>query len=271
MKQNLKKTAFAHRLDVLEMCYGHKAGHIGGSMSCMDILTVLYYDVMDIEKIKTKAADRDRFIMSKGHCAEAYYAVLAGTGFIGKEELDTFTAFDTRLAEHPSHKIPGVEIATGALGHGLPVGVGMALGLRDEAPKAHVYVLMGDGELAEGSVWEASMAAAKYRLSNLTCIIDRNRLQISGGTEEVMPLDELGEKYRAFGFEVIRCNGHDYEALGRALRTRHPGKPMALIADTVKGFGSPVMEDKAPWHHAIPTAEQYEQIKADLMKAMEEG
>lgn len=267
----LKKIAYERRLDVLEMDYRHKAGHIGGSMSCMDILVALYYAVMDVDKIRTGAEDRDRFILSKGHCAEAYYAVLADKGFIDKKELETFTAFKTRLAEHPSHKVPGVEVATGALGHGLPVGVGMAIGLQREQPGAHVYVLMGDGEQAEGSNWEAAMAAAKYGLDNLTVIIDRNRLQISGTTEEVMPLNDLAEKYRAFGFETIVCNGHDSDALTHALCHRVPGKPVALIALTVKGCGSPVMENQAEWHHAIPTDEQYAVIKADLQRKAKEA
>ena len=271
MGLNLKRTAFERRLDVLEMVYHSKAGHIGGSMSCMDILVALYYAVMDVEKIRQNAPDRDRFILSKGHCAEALYTVLADRGFIEAAELKTFTGFQTRLAEHPTYKIPGVEIATGALGHGLPVGVGMAIGLKKSAPNAQVYVLMGDGEQAEGAVWEAAMAAAKYRLDNLTCIIDRNRLQISGGTEEVMPLESLKDKYRTFGFEVIECDGHHSAELIDALQFRCVGKPVALIANTIKGCGSAIMEEQAPWHHAIPTMEQYEQIKKDLRQAVEEA
>ena len=172
MLRNLKQTAYELRLNVLEMVYEHKSGHIGGSMSCMDILTTLYGSVMDIDKIKAGADCRDRFVLSKGHCAEALYAVLAQFGLIDKSELDTFTMFGTRLAEHPTSKIPGVEAATGALGHGLSLGVGMAIGLRADSSPAHVYVLTGDGELAEGSVWEAMMSAAKYKLDNLTLIVE---------------------------------------------------------------------------------------------------
>ena len=267
----LERIAFERRLDVLAMVYRHKAGHIGGSMSCMDILVELYYTIMDTDKIKRGADDRDRFILSKGHCAEGYYAVLADTGFIDKSELSTFTAFKTRLAEHPSYKIPGVEIATGALGHGLPVGVGMALGLKQSAPGAHVYVLMGDGEQAEGSNWEAAMAASKYGLDNLTAIVDRNRLQISGTTEYVMPLDDLVEKYRAFGFNVLECDGHNSNELITALTYRKAGKPTCLIANTIKGYGSPAMENQAEWHHAIPTDEQYVLIKEDLERRVKEG
>lgn len=269
MRADLRKIAFERRLDVLEMVYNHKSGHIGGSMSCMDILVGLYYDVMDVEKIKNGSPDRDRFVLSKGHTAEAYYTVLADCGFIEKSELDTFTEFKTRLAEHPSYKIPGVEIATGALGHGLSAGVGMAIGLKKSEPDAHVYVLMGDGEQAEGSIWEAAMSAGKFGLDNLTVIVDRNRLQISGSTEDVMPLDNLGDKYASFGFNVIECDGHDPEAIHAALTAVTPGKPTAVIANTIKGYGSPVMEDKAPWHHAIPNEEQYIAIKNDLTKALE--
>ena len=264
MESSLAQIACQRRLDVLEMVYAHKSGHIGGSMSCMDILTALYYEVMDTDKILAGAPERDRFVLSKGHCAEALYAVLAGRGFFPREELATFTEFGTRLAEHPTRKIPGVEVATGALGHGLPVGVGMALGLKADGCHAHVYVLMGDGEQAEGSVWEAAMAAAKYGLDNLTAIIDRNRLQISGGTEDVMPLDDLGARYAAFGFEVVCCDGHDFAQLLPALRHRAPGRPVALIADTVKGKGCALMENRADWHHLIPNAEQYACIQGDL-------
>lgn len=262
----LKRVSCGRRLDVLEMVYASKAGHIGGSMSCMDILVALYYCVMDIDKILCGADDRDRFIMSKGHCAEALYAVLADKGFMDKKELATFTGFNTRLAEHPTYKVPGVEMATGALGHGLSAGVGMAMGVRELG--ANVYVLMGDGEQAEGSVWEAAMAASKYHLDNLFCIIDRNRLQISGDTEKVMPIDSLKEKYTAFGFAYCECDGHDIEAIAQALAKKHAGQPTVLVANTIKGFCSPVMENIAEWHHAIPTAEQYEEIKQDIERVL---
>ncbi|MCL2017017.1 MAG: transketolase, partial [Defluviitaleaceae bacterium] len=259
---NLTKISQALRLTVLDMITAAKSGHIGGSMSCMDILVALYYIVMDTEKIRTAAADRERFILSKGHCAEALYAVLADKGFIPKETLKTYAAFDTILAEHPTAKINGVEIATGALGHGLSVGVGMAI-----AVPSSVYVLLGDGELAEGSIWEAAMTAAKYRLTNLTAIIDRNRLQISGSTEEVMPLENLAEKFRSFGWDCRPCNGHSPKEIAAAItENRPPNKPMAIIANTVKGYGSAVMANLADWHHNIPNNAEYLQIKADLEK-----
>lgn len=267
--KNLMISALERRLSVLEMVFNGKSGHIGGSMGCMDILTVIY-DRMDIEKIKAGSPERDRFIMSKGHCAEALYAVLADVGLIEKEELDTYAKYNTRLAEHPTHSIPGVEAATGALGHGLSLAVGMAYGLKKSGIQATVYTLMGDGEQAEGSVWEAAMSAAKFQLDNLTAVIDRNYLQISGGTEEVMPLDDLAEKYQAFGFKTVVCDGNDCAALANAFETAHPGMPLAVIANTIKGYGSPIMENKADWHHLIPNAEQYEAIKADLNKKLQE-
>ena len=261
----LKKVAFERRLDVLEMVYTSKSGHIGGSMSCMDIITALYYEVMDSEKIKDKAPDRDRFILSKGHCAEALYAVLADRGFFPSKDLMSFGAFDTALAEHPTKKVVGVETATGALGHGLSIGVGMAIGL--VGTTACTYVLMGDGELAEGTIWEAAMSASKHKLNNLIAIIDRNRLQISGSTEDVMPLENLTSKFSAFGWAVKECNGHDPNEIIQGLTKDRPfDKPLVLIAETIKGYGSAIMENDADWHHLIPNLQQYEGIKADLQQ-----
>ena len=250
----LGKIAYQYRLNVLEMVFRAKAGHIGSSMSCLEILTVLYGAVMNTDKIRVKSPERDRFIMSKGHAAEALYAVLAGQGFFPHEMLKTFAASDTVLAGHPIPKLPGVEAATGALGHGLPVGVGIAIGLKADANPARVYVLLGDGELAEGSVWEGLMAASKFKLNNLCIIIDRNRLQISGNTEAVMPLEDLIDKLRAFGWDYRCCDGHDTVALQKALLSNIPiGRPLAVVADTIKGCGSPLMENNAEWHHKIPT------------------
>ena len=192
--ERLKQIAWDRRLEVLEMVFRSKAGHIGGSFSCMDILVSLYYSWFDVEKIIMGDPDRDRFILSKGHCAEAFYTVLSDRGFFPRDELARYAAFDSPLAEHPTAKVPGVEIASGALGHGLSVALGMAYGLKQDKSPARVLVLMGDGEQAEGSVWEAAMAAAKFSLGNLTAIIDRNFLEISGNTEEVMPLEKLEDK-----------------------------------------------------------------------------
>lgn len=265
----IARLADERRLDVVKMDYHAHTGHIGGAMSCAEILCTLYYGIMDIQKIKNRAPDRDRFILSKGHCAEMLYAVLCDCGFFPKAELESYAAFHTKLAEHPTKKVNGVEIATGALGHGASAGTGMALALKMDKIPAHVYVLMGDGEQAEGSVWEAAMAAAKYKLDNLTYIIDRNRLQISGNTEDVMPLDKLSEKYAAFGFEVTECNGHSVSELKKALSFRSEGKPVAVIANTVKGKGISYMENKAEWHHTVPTKEQAAIAEQEITKRLE--
>lgn len=266
--KKLKIIADRRRMDILEMDCAAHTGHIGGAMSSIDVLTCLYYQVMDVEKIRALQADRDRFILSKGHCAEALYAVLCDRGFFTKDVLKTYARFGTVLAEHPTKKVPGVEIATGALGHGFSAGVGMAVGLRG-ANAAHVYVLMGDGEQAEGSVWEAAMAAAKYQLDNLTVIIDRNRLQISGSTEDVMPLDDLAGKYRAFGFHVAECDGHDTAAVCDALSLRVKDKPVAVIAGTIKGKGVSFMENKAEWHHQVPTEENVRVAELEITQRLE--
>lgn len=269
MHESLGQAAYRRRRTILDLVYTSASGHIGGAMSCIDALTVLYDRVMDTERMARGDADADHFVLSKGHCAEALYTVLADHGFIAQEDLNTYAQFGTHLAEHPTHGLRGVDIATGALGHGFPVACGMALGCQRKGSKGHIYTLMGDGEQAEGSVWEAAMFAAKYGLDNLTAMIDRNRLQISGPTEEVMPLDDLGARYAAFGWHVVQVDGHDYDAVQEALTTRASGKPVMVILDTVKGKGSAVMENKAHWHHQIPDRAMYEQIKADLMKAGE--
>ncbi len=262
--QNLEQIATRRRIDVLNMIYAAKTGHIGGSMSSLDILTALYYEVMDVEAIRQKADCRDRFILSKGHSVEGYYAILADLGFFPKEQLATYAQFDTTLTCHPTRKIPGIELSTGALGHGLPVGVGMALCGKRDRKDYHVYVLMGDGEQAEGSVWEGAMAAGNYQLDNLTAIVDRNHLQISGNTEDVMKLDPLGDRYRDFGFHVIECDGNDFDQIIPALRFRCPGKPVAIIANTIKGKGASVMENKASWHHKVPSEEEFRSALSEL-------
>jgi len=252
---SLKKIAYNCRLTVLDMIKQSNSGHIGGSMSCIDILVTLYHQIM---------RDDDRFILSKGHCAEALYAVLASKGILSQDMLSTFGQFDTALAAHPTKKAPSVAFATGALGHGLSVGVGMAIGNNSK-----VYVLMGDGELAEGSVWEAAMAAAKYKLNNLIAIVDRNNLQISGNTEDVMPLENLETKFKSFDWEVRKCSGHEPDEIVAVISEYHD-KPIVIIANTVKGYGSEIMENKANWHHHIPDDAQYAQIKLDFMKKITE-
>lgn len=262
--KDLERLAMENRIDTVELIYHAKTGHIGGSMSAMDILTTLYFEVLDVEKIKRGAPDRDRFVLSKGHNAEGLYVVLSKCGFFPKSELKKYAALGTAYAAHPTKHVEGVEFATGSLGHGLSVGAGMALGLKSSGCDSHVYVLMGDGEQAEGSLWEAAMACAKYKLDNLTAIVDRNRLQISGNTEYVMPLDDLKKKYEAFGFNAIEVDGHNAEELAKALRTREKDKPTVVIANTVKGYGSVITENKAVWHHKVPTGDEYYEIVREL-------
>ena len=266
--KELKKLAYKLRQDVVDMIVNGKGGHIGGDMSVMDTLVTLYFKEMNISVDNFNTKDHDHFIMSKGHSVEALYAVLAEKGFFPIERvLKEFRQFGSMFIGHPNNKLPGIEMNSGALGHGLPVAVGMAIAERMNKSKNRVYVVMGDGELAEGSVWEGAMSGANYRLDNLCAIIDRNRLQISGSTEDVMALDDLHRKWDSFGWHVIDVDdGNDIEKLARAFEESRmvKGKPSVLIANTIKGKGSSVMENKAAWHHHVPSAEEYEQIKKDL-------
>lgn len=266
--KELKKLAYKLRQDVVDMIVNGKGGHIGGDMSVMDTLVTLYFKEMNISVDNFNTKDHDHFIMSKGHSVEALYAVLAEKGFFPIERvLKEFSQFGSMFIGHPNNKLPGIEMNSGALGHGLPVAVGMAIAERMNKSKNRVYVVMGDGELAEGSVWEGAMSGANYRLDNLCAIVDRNRLQISGSTEDVMALDDLHRKWDSFGWHVIDVDdGNDIEKLARAFEESRmvKGKPSVLIANTIKGKGSSVMENKAAWHHHVPSAEEYEQIKKDL-------
>ena len=266
--KELMKLAYKLRQDVVDMIVNGKGGHIGGDMSVMDTLVTLYFKEMNISVDNFNTKDHDHFIMSKGHSVEALYAVLAEKGFFPIERvLKEFSQFGSMFIGHPNNKLPGIEMNSGALGHGLPVAVGMAIAERMNKSKNRVYVVMGDGELAEGSVWEGAMSGANYRLDNLCAIIDRNRLQISGSTEDVMALDDLHRKWDSFGWHVIDVDdGNDIEKLARAFEESRmvKGKPSVLIANTIKGKGSSVMENKAAWHHHVPSAEEYEQIKKDL-------
>ena len=266
--KELKKLAYKLRQDVVDMIVNGKGGHIGGDMSVMDTLVTLYFKEMNISVDNFNTKDHDHFIMSKGHSVEALYAVLAEKEFFPIERvLKEFSQFGSMFIGHPNNKLPGIEMNSCALGHGLPVAVGMAIAERMNKSKNRVYVVMGDGELAEGSVWEGAMSGANYRLDNLCAIIDRNRLQISGSTEDVMALDDLHRKWDSFGWHVIDVDdGNDIEKLARAFEEARmvKGKPSVLIANTIKGKGSSVMENKAAWHHHVPSAEEYEQIKKDL-------
>ena len=272
--KELKKLAYRLRQDVVDMIVNGKGGHIGGDMSVMDVLVTLYFKEMNITKEDFNTKDHDHFIMSKGHSVEALYAVLAEKGFFSRETvLKEFSQFGSKFIGHPNNKLPGIEMNSGALGHGLPVAVGMAIAERMNKSSNRVYVVMGDGELAEGSVWEGAMAGANYRLDNLCAVLDRNRLQISGSTEDVMALDDLHRKWESFGWHVIDVSdGNDIEKLAAAFEEARmvKGKPTVLIANTVKGKGSPVMENKASWHHHVPNEEEYRQIMSDLKARAQE-
>lgn len=266
--ENLKAKAFDLRKDVVNMIMEGKGGHIGGDMSVMEILMSLYFSQMNVTPENQDSPDRDRFVLSKGHSVEAYYAVLAAKGFLDIQDvIKKFSKFGSPYIGHPNNKLPGIEMNSGSLGHGLPVCVGMALAGKKDHRDYRVYTVMGDGELAEGSVWEGFMAGHQYKLDNLCAVIDRNRLQISGNTEDVMGHDDLGERIRSFGWHVIEVkNGNDIDALNKAFEEAKTvkGQPTAIIADTTKGYGSAVMENKANWHHKVPTQEEYQQIMADF-------
>jgi transketolase len=260
----LRRKACEIRRKTLSMIHMGGAGHVGGDMSAADILTVLFYRVMRCDVSRPDWPERDRYVQSKGHCVEVYLTILGDRGYFPEEELKTYGAFGSKFIGHPSRKTPGVEICTGALGHGLSAGVGMALGARMDGLPTHVYVLMGDGELAEGSVWEAAMAASSYRLGNLTAIVDRNRLQISGDTEDVMRLEPLRQRWEAFGFHVLEIDGHDIAAIREALLHREAEKPVLVLAHTVKGKGVSYMENNAKWHHGVPDAAQFAAAMKEL-------
>ena len=271
--ENLKAKSFALRKNVIDMIVEGKGGHIGGDMSVMDILVTLYFSQMNVSPENMDSPDRDRFVMSKGHSVEALYAVLAAKGFFPIEQvISEFSKFGSQFIGHPNNKLPGIEMNSGSLGHGLPVCVGMALAGRMNHSDYRVYTVMGDGELAEGSVWEGIMAAGHYKLDHLCATVDRNRLQISGNTEDVMAHDDLCQRFASFGWNVISVeNGNDIEQLDRAFNEAKQckGKPSVIIANTVQGYGSSVMENKVNWHHKVPTPEEYAQIMKDLSEREE--
>lgn len=266
--ENLTALAYDLRKDVINMICAGKAGHIGGDMSVMDTLVTLYFSQMNISPENMDDPDRDLFVMSKGHSVEALYAVLAKKGFFSIDEvIEKFSKFGSKFIGHPNNKLPGIEMNSGSLGHGLPVCVGMALAGKMNHKNYRVYTVMGDGELAEGSIWEGAMSASQYKLDNLCAVVDRNRLQISGTTEEVMHQDDVAERFRSFGWNVIDVkDGNSIEQLNAAFEEAKTvkGKPTLLVANTIKGCGSSVMENKAAWHHHVPNDEEYAQIMKDL-------
>jgi len=262
----LKRKSLSYRRDILTFIYQAGAGHTGGSLSCIDIINVLYNAVMDIRPENWESLQRDVYIQSKGHSVEALYVVLADLGFFDRAELRTGSQFQTRLIGHPTRKVPGVEHNTGGLGHGLSVSVGLALAAKLDRRKSRVFCLLGDGELGEGSNWEAAMSAAHYKLDNLTAIVDRNGLQITGPTATVNDPEPLEDKWSAFGWAVRRTDGHDIPKLVQALGDLPfaGGKPGVLIADTVKGRGISFIEGRVEWHHKVPSRDQYQLAMREL-------
>jgi len=254
------------RKRLLDIVYSSKNGHIGGSLSSVEIETVLYFKIMNISPENKNDSNRDRFILSKGHSVEAYYAILEQAGFIDRKTVDTYGSFNSLLAGHPTKKVPGVELNSGALGHGLSYGIGLALAAKMDNKNYTSYVLMGDGEQGEGSIYEAAMSAGHYKLDNLVAIIDRNTLQISGKTENVMSLEPLRERWEAFGWEVFDVEGNDIKSLIDTFESldKKNSKPKMLIAHTTKGCGISFMEKVAKWHHGIPNDEQYNEAIEEI-------
>lgn len=270
--QALAVNATKARLYAVQMVHDAASGHPGGSLSCLDVLTTLYFDVMKVDPKNPQDPDRDRFVMSKGHCSPAMYPVLALRGFFPVERLKEFRRIDAHMSGHVEMHVPGVDMSTGSLGQGISTAVGMALGGKLNKKDYRVYAILGDGELAEGQVWEAMMAAAKYKLDNLCACVDVNGLQIDGRTADVMPTEPLDKKFEAFGWHVIKIDGHDYEAIEKAYAeaAQTKGQPTMILAKTIKGKGVSFMEDDAGWHGKAPNDEQFAQAKAELEAKLKE-
>ena len=274
----LEKIANNVRIDILEEVYNAKSGHIGGAFSIVDILTVLYFNEMNIDAKSPDSPDRDRLVLSKGHASAALYAVLAEKGYIDKEELKTFRNIDSNLQGHPDmNKVPGVDMTTGSLGQGLSVANGMALSSKLDSRGYRVYCILGDGELQEGQIWEAAMTAEKYQLDNLCVIIDANELQLTDTTMNVKGINQndIEQKFRAFGFQTIVIDGHNIESIIRALTIAEmtKGKPTAIICKTIKGKGVSFMENQIDWHGKAPNDEEYkiaiQELKQEAEKIQE--
>ena len=258
--RELQAKSLLYRKSLLKLIYSTKAGHTGGSLSCVDLLNVLYNHVMDISPENFHQVNRDHYIHSKGHAVEALYAVLADRGFFPWEELETVEKHKSPFIGHPTRDVAGIEQNTGALGHGLSLAVGMALAAKKDGLPYRIFTIMGDGELAEGSVWEASISATHYKLDNLVAIVDRNTLQISGRTEDIMSTEPLEAKFKAFGFAVRHVDGNDIPDLIDLFGQLpfEEGKPNLVLAHTTKGKGVSFIEDKAPWHHKVPSETEFE-------------
>ncbi len=268
-ESSLALKSLRYRRRMLEIIKQAGAGHTGGGLSCIDILNVLYNRILNVSPATFSDPGRDRYVQSKGHCVDALYVVLADRGFFPDSELQTLCLYGSHFVGHPTRKVPGVEQNTGALGHGLSICVGLALAARLDGRSHRVFTLLGDGELAEGSNWEAAMAASHYALTNLTAIVDYNTLQITGRTREVLSHEPLDAKFAAFGWDVEWVDGHDLQGLTQVLRQSTPtGKPRAIIARTIKGRGISLMEDVGKWHHGVPNDEEYARALAEIDTAI---
>ena len=257
------------RLGIIEAVYSNQSGHPGGSLSIADIMTVLYFNEMNIDNENPKWEDRDRLILSKGHCSPALYSALANRGYFPVEDLKTFRNINSYLQGHPDMKhIPGVDMTTGSLGQGLSAANGMAISAKLDNKNYRVYCILGDGEIEEGQIWEAAMASNKYKLDNLCVIVDNNNLQIDGTIEEVMNSNPIDEKFKSFGFQIIKIDGHDIEEIKKAFEVARnvKGKPTCIIAKTIKGKGVSFMENQVGWHGKAPNKEQYEEAKKEILQ-----
>lgn len=265
--KDLQAKSKEYRQKILKYIYKAKAGHTGGSLSCIDILNVLYNDILNVPPDNFTSPDRDRYIQSKGHCVEALFVVLADKGFFPESDLETLCQYQSHYIGHPTRKVKGVEQNTGALGHGLPLSVGMAIGAKLDENPFKVFTLMGDGELPEGSNWEAFLTASHYKLDNLCAILDYNKLQITGTTAAVCNTEPIADKLKSFGWAVREVDGNDVGALKNLLHELpfEVGKPSFVIAHTVKGKGVSYMENQVKWHHGVPSEIQYEMAMAELI------
>ncbi len=269
-EKELIQKSIEYRKNILKYIVGANAGHTGGSLSCVDILNVLYNKVLNVNAATFISPNRDRYIQSKGHCVEALFVVLADKGFFPESDLETMCKYQSHYIGHPTRKVNGIEQNTGALGHGLPIAVGTALAAKMDKKDYRVFTLMGDGELPEGSNWEAALTASHYKLDNLCAIIDKNTLQISGPTADVCNTDPLDKKFESFGWAVQIVDGHDLNALTLTF-AKMPftaGKPNLIIANTVKGKGISFMENQVKWHHGVPNKEQYASAINELNNAL---
>ena len=273
IRKQLKIKACKARMGIIEGVFNAKSGHPGGSLSCVDILTYLYFNHMNIDPQNPKAEDRDRFVLSKGHAAPALYSVLALRGFFPVENLRTLRKSDSMLQGHPRIQYtPGVDMSTGSLGQGISAACGMALGAKLAGKTNRVYTVLGDGEIQEGQVWEAAMFASAKGLDNLVAVVDNNGLQIDGSIAEVNSPYPIAEKFKAFGWNVIEISAHSFDEIDAAFNAaaEFKGKPSAIIATSVKGKGVSFMEDQCSWHGTAPNAEQYEQAMSELTQALNE-